>query len=68
MNMKVLCCILIVAVVVLTAVCLWQRHIIQSKNRWLTHFINESIKYRDLYNSLYNRQLKDKHTTKNNNG
>ncbi len=64
MNMTLLCCILLIAVVVLAAVCLWQRHKIWEKDCTLVHFIGEYLKYKELYHDLkYDGQRKEKENT-----
>ncbi len=54
------CYILLAAVVVLLAVCLWQRHRIRIKNRALVRYINESIKYKRLYYDALSKKGKSK--------
>ena len=55
MNMNLLCVILFAVVLMLVGVCLRQRRVIHNKNRAIVKFIDESIKYKELYYSRVTR-------------
>ena len=57
MNTHLLCVVLLAVVLVLGAVCLWQRREIRRKRRFLTQFIKESVEYKRKYDEASYRYM-----------
>ena len=57
MNTHLLCVVLLAVVLVLGAVCLWQRREIRRKRHLLAQFIKEAVKYQWMYHDVHYRYM-----------